>query len=328
MPPGCWEAHWDAGDLVGWYVTWAEKVCALPAAGLVWPGGMVCQELSCHMHSISWIPWHLSPGNGELGCTDLAKHEIKVTDEKSVKERLWRIPPPMVDQVCSHMKEMLETDTICASQSLWCNVVVLVCKKDGGLYFCIDFCNLNVRTKKDSYPLPWIKEVIESLVGTGYFSCLDLKAGFWQIAMDEASKQYTAFTVGNIEFFECEHMPLELCNAPATLQRLSAELFGWVKPDLLFDLLGWCDYLFKDRRGTFTAPAHCVWALQGAQSEAHTNQVWILQEWDQLFGSSCLQGSCAIQQGEHENWGYICSTMNLHWNLNLFRLGGTLLMVY
>ena len=46
-----------------------------------------------------------------------------------------------------------------------------------------------------------MQETIESLVGVGYFSCLDLKVGFWQLAMDEALKQYTAFTVGNIGFF-------------------------------------------------------------------------------------------------------------------------------
>ena len=48
--------------------------------------------------------------------------------------------------------------------------------------------------KKDSYPLPRIQEVLESLVGAGHFSCLDLKPGFWQIKMEE---QYTAFTLGN-----------------------------------------------------------------------------------------------------------------------------------
>ena len=56
--------------------------------------------------------------------------------------------------------------------------VVLIHKKDKGLYFCIDFYKLNARTNKDSYALPQIQEVIKSLVGAGYFSCLDLKAGF------------------------------------------------------------------------------------------------------------------------------------------------------
>ena len=157
---------------------------------------------------------------GELGCTDLVKQEIKVTDDKSFKERLQRIPPPMVDGACAHMKEMLEVGMIHPGQSPWCNVVVLVCKKDRVLHFCIDFHKLNLRAKKDSYPLPWIQKAIKSLVGTGYFCCLDLKAEFWQIVMDEASKQYTTFTMGNIEFFEYECMPFGLCNAPATFQRL------------------------------------------------------------------------------------------------------------
>ena len=86
---------------------------------------------------------------------------------------------------------------------LGCNAVVLVRKKDRCLHFCINFRCLNARTKKDSYPLPQIQEVLESLVGAGHFSCLDLKSGFWQIKMDEASKQYTAFTVGNLGFYKC-----------------------------------------------------------------------------------------------------------------------------
>ena len=80
--------------------------------------------------------------------------------------------------------------------------------------------------KKDSYPLPRIQEVLESLVGAGHFSCLDLKSGFWQIKMEEASKQYTAFTVGNLGFFECNHMPFGLCNAPATFQWLMQNCLG------------------------------------------------------------------------------------------------------
>ena len=64
------------------------------------------------------------------------------------------------------------------------------------------------------------RSVIESLVGAGHFSCLDLKLGLWQIKMEEASKQYTAFTVGSLGFFECHCMPFGLCNAPATFQRL------------------------------------------------------------------------------------------------------------
>ena len=172
-----------------------------------------CQLLAEYHNAFSLDP-------AELGCTHSTEHTIKVTDDTPFKEHFRQIPPPMVEEVRSHLKEMLELGAIRPSQSAWCNTVVLVRKKDGGLHFCINFRHLNAHMKKDSYPLPRIQEVLESLVDAGHFSCLDLKSRFWQIRMDEASKQYTAFTVGNLGFFECDRMPFGLCNAPATFQRL------------------------------------------------------------------------------------------------------------
>ena len=124
----------------------------------------------------------------------------------------------MVEEVRKHLREMLESSAIRPSQNTWCNAMVLGRKQDSGPHFCIDFHCLNACMKKDSYPLPRIQEALESLVGTSQFSCLDLKSGFWQIRMDEASKQYTTFTMGNLGFFECDRMPFGLCNAPATFQ--------------------------------------------------------------------------------------------------------------
>ena len=91
---------------------------------------------------------------GELGCMSLAKCEIWVVSDEPFKERFWRIPPPMVEEVRAYVKDMLEAGTIHPSQSPRCNAVVLVRRKDGGLYFCRDFCKLNVKTMKDSYSLP------------------------------------------------------------------------------------------------------------------------------------------------------------------------------
>ena len=107
-----------------------------------------------------------------------------------------------------------------------CNAVVLVRKKDGSLHFCINFHHLNACIKKASYPLPRIQEALEHLAGAGYFSFLDLKLWFWQIKMEEASKPYTTFTIGNLGFFECHHMPFGLCNALATFQRLRQNCLG------------------------------------------------------------------------------------------------------
>ena len=71
-----------------------------------------------------------------------------------------------------------------------------------------------------------MQEALKSLVDAGHFSCLDLKLGFWQIKMEEASKQYTTFTVGNLGFFKCNCMPFGLCNVPVTFQRLMQNCLG------------------------------------------------------------------------------------------------------
>ena len=132
----------------------------------------------------------------------------------------------MIEEFRNHLKEMLESGAIRSSQSAWCNAMVLVQKKDSGLHFCIDFCHLNAHTKKDSYPLPRIQEALESLEGASHFSCLDLKSGFWQIKMEEVSRQCTTFTVGNLGFFECDRMPFGLCYTPATFQQLMQNCMG------------------------------------------------------------------------------------------------------
>ena len=44
--------------------------------------------------------------------------------------------------------------------------------------------------------------------------------------MDKASKQYTTFTMDNLGFFGCKHMPFGLCNAPARFQRLMWNCLG------------------------------------------------------------------------------------------------------
>ena len=162
----------------------------------------------------------------EIGCTDATEHVIKLMKDKPFKERFQRIAPPLADEVCQHIQEMLDGGAIRPFQLPWCNAVVLVRKKDGSLRFCIDFCRLNTQTKKDAYPLLHMQETMESMVGARHFSCMDLKSGFWQVKMAEESRQYTAFMVGSMGVYEFLRMPYGLCNAPAMFQRLMQNCLG------------------------------------------------------------------------------------------------------
>ena len=164
----------------------------------------------------------------DMGHTKAAKHKIvlKDPDTPPFKKRFCRIPPPQLDNVCAHLKMMLDADVIQPSNSPWCNAVVLVRKKDGSLRFCIDFRKLNSLTVKDSYPLPHICETLESLSGAAHYLTFDMNLGFWQVPMDEESKQYTVFTLGSMGLYECESMPFRLCNTPPTFQRLMLNCLG------------------------------------------------------------------------------------------------------
>ena len=164
----------------------------------------------------------------DMGHTKAAKHKIVLKDPNTppFKERFCRIPPPQFDEVRAHLKMMLDAGVIQPSNSPWCNAVVLVRKKDGSLCFCIDFRKLNSLTVKDSHPLPHICETLESLAGAAHYSTFNMNSGFWQVPMDEESKQYTAFTLGSMGLYECESMPFGLCNAPPTFQRLMQNCLG------------------------------------------------------------------------------------------------------
>ena len=164
--------------------------------------------------------------SNELGCTSTIEHEIHIENEEPFKEWFRCIPPPLLEEVHASLRDMLESGVIRSSQSPWCNTVVLVWKKDGTLCFCVDFRHLNACRKKDSYPLPWIQEALESMVGSAHFSLMDFKSGFWQIKMALGSQQYTAFTVGNLGFYEFMHMPFGLCNALAMFQHLMQNTLG------------------------------------------------------------------------------------------------------
>ena len=139
----------------------------------------------------------------ELGKTSLVQHNIKLDDKTPFKERYHRIPPHQYEEVRKHLQEMLNIGAIQQSTSPWVSPVILVCKKDGSLWFCIDLRKLNNRTIKDAQSLPRIEDSLGCLDGATIFTSLDLQSGYWQVELTEASRPLAAFTIGPLGFYEC-----------------------------------------------------------------------------------------------------------------------------
>jgi hypothetical protein len=85
---------------------------------------------------------------------------------------------------------------------------------------CVDYRQLNKQSKKDSYALPRIEELLDCCAGSKFLSVLDMKSGYHQVEILEQHKERTAFSVGPLGFFEFNRMAFGLTNAPATYQRL------------------------------------------------------------------------------------------------------------
>ena len=133
----------------------------------------------------------------ELGCTGVVRHTIDTEGRGPICLRAFRNSPRQREIAEKIIKELLKNKIIKPSLSPWAAPIVLVKKKSGETRLCVDYRKRSAITKKDSFFLSRIDDVLDLLVGQKFFSTLDMASGYWQIEIDEQSKEKTAFIVEN-----------------------------------------------------------------------------------------------------------------------------------
>ena len=146
--------------------------------------------------------------------------------------------------------------------------------------------------------------------------------------MDEASKQYTAFTVGNLGFFKSKHRLFGLGNAPAMFQRLMQSALGEL--NLTNCLIYLNDMIvFSKMKQEHLQHLHIVFNhFQEHNLRLKPTKCKFFWDENQLFVSPHLQRVCEAQQREVKSCGQVCSAPNLYGNLSLSGLGGELSAIH
>lgn len=161
-----------------------------------------------------------------LGRTTLLQHVIETGEAQPISQRSYRLPPAKLEALNAEVDRMLALDVIEPAISPWNSPVLMVPKKDGSFRFCLDSRKLNEVTKKYSYALPYIADILDNLGHTKYLSSIDLSMAFWQIPISPESRPKTAFTVPYRNSFSFKVLAFGTANGSKVMQSLMDQLFG------------------------------------------------------------------------------------------------------
>ena len=101
----------------------------------------------------------------------------------------------------------------------------MVKKENGKWRMCVDFTDLNNACPKDSFPIPKIDQLMDSMVGHKLLTFMDAFSGYNQIQMAEEDQEKIAFITSQ-GLYCYRVMPFSLKNVGAMYQRLVNQMFS------------------------------------------------------------------------------------------------------
>ena len=128
-----------------------------------------------------------------------------------IASKPYRAPLLKREFIENKVEELLKAGIISESQSPWAAPVVVVKKKSGEEWLCIDYRKLNSITVPYSFPLPNIDDILAKLGGSKFFSTLNLKSGYYQLPLDPESRHKTSF-VCHAGIYQFNKLPFGLCS--------------------------------------------------------------------------------------------------------------------
>ena len=173
-------------------------------------------------------------GPEDLGLIKGEPAHIYVRDDVPCRTPSYRYPES-AKAVISEMLDGMEAKGIIEpSTAAWLSPIVLVSKGDGSKRMCLDFRRVNEHLAADVHPLPRLDDLVNLASGHKYYATLDLKDAYYQIELDEESRDVTTFSDG-VSLYRFKRLPFGLSCAPAVFSRKIANVLapllkeGWLK---------------------------------------------------------------------------------------------------
>lgn len=165
-----------------------------------------------------------------IGTVNVLKHKIRLKPNAPIINiRQYRIPHKHKRILDIMMKDFERQGIIEKCSSSYNSPVMLLDKTDdyGGKTdhrFVVDYSKLNASTEIEGFPIARVDDILDGLSGSKYFTILDLKGAYYNIEVDEESRDLTAFTV-NFCKYRFIKMPMGLASAPFTWTRTITTIF-------------------------------------------------------------------------------------------------------
>ena len=133
--------------------------------------------------------------NGDCRLKNYSHHIYFDKSVKQIAQRLRHYPYHLRDEINAELDNLLQRDLIehVDSPVEWISNMVVVPKKNGSLWLCLDARPPNTAIKRQNYPIPPIESILDELSGARYFSKIDLKNAYCQIELDKESSNLTTF---------------------------------------------------------------------------------------------------------------------------------------
>jgi hypothetical protein len=109
-----------------------------------------------------------------------------------IRKAPYRMAPIELRKLEEQLQKLLDRGFIRPSVSPLGAPVLFVKKKDGSMWMCIDYREMNRVTIKDKYPLPKIDDLFDQLKGATVFSKIDLLSGYHKLKVGEEDVPTTA----------------------------------------------------------------------------------------------------------------------------------------